>query len=60
MILAETSLDKGINSAVPIALQIEVGNGSWDSSLIRPEKKGDATTKDLVNFDLVIVWEQLE
>ena len=60
LILAETSLDKGINSAVPIALQIEVGNGSWDSSLIRPEKKGDATTKDLVNFDLVIVWEQLE
>lgn len=60
LVLLETSMDAGINNAVPLALQIEVGDGSWESSLIQPEEsKGDRNT-DMVTFDLVIVWENLE
>jgi hypothetical protein len=41
--------------AVPLALQIEVGNGSWESSLVTPkQQEGDA--KDWVTFDLLITW----
>jgi len=43
--------------AVPLALQIEVGNGSWQSSLVQPQQTtGDE--EDWVTFDLVLTWEQ--
>ena len=38
--------------AIPIALQVQVGNGSWESSLIPQQKDDD----DFVSFDLVIAW----
>jgi hypothetical protein len=42
--------------AVPLALQIQLGAGLWDSSLIQPVSTGDAPeTEDWVSFDLVIV-----
>lgn len=60
LVLLETAMHSGVNNAVPLALQIEVGDGSWESSLIQPEaSKGDGTT-DMVTFDLVIVWENLD
>lgn len=36
--------------AIPIALEVEVGNGSWESSLI-PQQQNE---NDFVSFDLVI------
>lgn len=51
---------KGVSTAVPLKLQIEVGNGSWESSLVQPELKGDSSgddAKDMVSFSLVIVWD---
>lgn len=58
LVLLETALEQGLNCAVPLALQIEVGDGSWESSLIQPERAEG--TKDIVTFDLVIVWENLD
>ena len=49
---------KGVNSAIAFDLQIEVGNGSWESSLVQPELNADsADAKDMVSFSLVIVWD---
>jgi len=43
--------------AVPLALQIEIGNGSWESSLIKPAStdKKESNEVDRVTFDLVLV-----
>ena len=40
--------------AIPLSLQIEVGNGSWESSLI--QAKTESAEKDLVSFDVVLTW----
>jgi len=42
------------SNAVALALQVDLGNGSWESSLIptQPENKDDKVT-----FDLVIAWK---
>ena len=56
--LSEVSVkeDDDVVPAIPIQLQVELGNGSWESSsLIVPKDHGDG--KDFVNFDLVIAWE---
>lgn len=58
-IVMETPLQDGYSSAVALSLQIEVGNGSWESSLIQPEKQ-EGDKKDMVNFDLVLVWDTKE
>ena len=39
--------------AVPISLQVQVGDGSWESSLIRKQTDGDEP--DFCNFDVVLV-----
>jgi hypothetical protein len=50
-----TAASAAISPAVGLALQIEVGNGSWQSSLVQPkQQEGDA--KDWVTFDLLITW----
>jgi hypothetical protein len=59
LILLETAQDPDVTCAVPLALQIEVGDGSWESSLIQPEPKGNGE-KDMVTFDLVITWGKKE
>ena len=59
LIVMETPVGAGFSSALPVAIQIEVGGGSWDSSLIQPEKQ-DGDKKDMVNFDLVLVWDSKE
>jgi hypothetical protein len=58
LVVLEGNLAQGVNSAVPLSMDIEVGNGSWDSSLVRPEQIEQAK-KDMVSFDLVIAWESL-
>lgn len=59
LIVMETPVDVGFSSAIALSLQIEVGGGSWESSLIQPEKQ-DGDKKDMVNFDLVLVWDSKE
>ena len=58
LVVLEGSPAKGMDSAVPLSMDIEVGNGSWDSSLVRPEPKDGGET-DMVSFHLVIAWENL-
>jgi hypothetical protein len=41
--------------AVPIALQIQVGDGSWESWLI-PQKKTD-DGPDFVTFHVLVAWK---
>ena len=41
---------EGQQPAIPLALEVEVGNGSWESSLI-PQQQNE---NDFVAFDLVI------
>jgi hypothetical protein len=53
--LKETgNTESNSNMALPLALQIEVGDGSWETSLIPVDPLGDDTT-NTVSFDLVIV-----
>eukprot|EP00522_Entomoneis_paludosa_P006590 CAMPEP_0172454702 /NCGR_PEP_ID=MMETSP1065-20121228/11615_1 /TAXON_ID=265537 /ORGANISM="Amphiprora paludosa, Strain CCMP125" /LENGTH=533 /DNA_ID=CAMNT_0013207081 /DNA_START=31 /DNA_END=1632 /DNA_ORIENTATION=- len=49
-----SSSSSTLQMAVPLALELEAGNGSWESSLIPKETKDDAD--DWVAFDLVITW----
>lgn len=59
LVLMEPPTRPNIHCAVPLALQIHVGDGSWESSLIQSHRlEGDSA--DLVSFDLVIIWEKLE
>lgn len=39
---------------IPIRMQVELGNGSWESSLIEQET---STETDWVEFDLLLTWE---
>ena len=62
LVLAETKSAEGaaggVYTAIPLALKIKVGDGSWESSLIQPEKLGEGESHDLVTFDLVIAWNK--
>jgi hypothetical protein len=42
-------------SALALQLQVAVGEGLWESSLIQP--KEDSEESDWVGFDLVLTWE---
>lgn len=46
----------GVAPAIPVQLQVELGNGSWESSLI---KAIDDTSsgKDWVTFDFLVAWK---
>jgi hypothetical protein len=43
------------NPGIPIQLQVELGNGSWESSLIQ-QTTSDGEGMDWVNFDLLLTW----
>jgi hypothetical protein len=49
--LPESSNDR---PALPFRLQVELGDGSWESSLIPPQSGKE---KDWIEFDLVLTWE---
>ena len=56
VVVAVAAPDEPVSSAIPMSLQIEVGNGSWESSLIPPQVNDDeASAPDMVKFNLVIV-----
>ena len=58
LVVLEGNLAQGVDSAVSLSMDVEVGNGSWDSSLVHPEQL-EQDKKDMVSFDLVIAWENL-
>jgi hypothetical protein len=60
LVLLETTTENGLHSAVPLALQIEVGEGSWESSLVQPEPVEGEGVKDIATFDLVLAWDNMQ
>ncbi|GAX21244.1 hypothetical protein FisN_1Lh072 [Fistulifera solaris] len=40
--------------AIPLRMQVELGNGSWESSLIQQDTSKET---DWVDFDVVLTWE---
>ena len=55
LVVLEAVAENWMHIAIPLALQIEVGGGSWESSLVQPEPaRGEV---DLVTFDLVVAWK---
>lgn len=56
LVVLESSIDRSAHSAIPITMEIQVGEGSWESSLVQPRGNGN---QDFVSFDLVVVWEKL-
>lgn len=40
--------------AVPLQMQVELGNGSWESSLIEQDTSKET---DWVEFDVILTWE---
>ena len=59
LVVLESSTDGGGHSAVPITMEVQVGDGSWESSLVQPRDTGSTDGKDFVSFDLVIIWDKL-
>lgn len=59
LIVLESITDHGVHSAVPINLELQVGDGSWESSLVQPQADVSHHSKDFVSFDLVIIWDKL-
>ena len=58
LVVAEVASSAGgtAYTAIPLALQIKVGDGSWESSLIQPEPVKEGEEHDMVAFDIVIAW----
>jgi hypothetical protein len=55
---AENTFDsKFKHNAIPLSLQVQVGEGSWDSSLIQSRFTEDGG-KDFVSFEFVLAWHQ--
>ena len=46
---------KNNHLAIPLSIQIEVGNGSWEASLIKRKDVSEESQKDLVDLDLVVL-----
>jgi hypothetical protein len=52
LVTAGLEVADGSRPGLPISIEVELGNGSWESSLI-PQKNPE---NDFVAFDLVIAW----
>jgi len=59
LVVLESENDPNVHSAVPITMDLQVGDGSWESSLVQPRDDGDQDSKDFVSFDLVIIWKKI-
>eukprot|EP00536_Pseudo-nitzschia_multiseries_P013121 jgi/Psemu1/210666/e_gw1.542.6.1 len=55
LIVMETCDDSNAHAAVPITMQLQVGGGSWESSLVQSQDDGNG---DFVSFDLVVIWDK--
>ena len=47
------------NVAVPLALEIELGAGSWETSLIPPKDELSHGELDMVSLDLLLVIDPM-
>lgn len=56
LVVMEPNTDSNAHAAVPISMQLQVGGGSWESSLVKSLDDGSG---DFVSFDLVIIWDKL-
>jgi hypothetical protein len=54
LVVLEAHADASMASAVPLALEVDLGHGSWESSLIPTID----VAKDIVVFDLFLVWKE--
>ena len=59
LVVLESATDSNVHSAVPITMELQVGDGSWESSLVQPRDFGSNDSKDFVSFDLTIIWERI-
>ena len=59
LVVLESLTDRSVHSAVPITMELQVGDGSWESSLVRARDDGSDESKDFVSFDLVIIWDEI-
>lgn len=61
LVLVEPALTRDdVFCAVPLSLQIQVGDGSWDSSLVQTQQLEEGDPDDFISFDVVICWEQFD
>jgi hypothetical protein len=60
IVMEQDMKQKKVHCAIPIALQIQVGGGSWESSLVQSQQLEDGDPQDFVSFDLVILWERYD
>jgi len=60
LVIAEPSTDPGVHSAIPLAMELQVGDGSWESSLVQFQVNKSGECKDFVSFDLVLIWNMLD
>lgn len=51
---AKAAVSLSEHSAISLRMQVELGNGSWESSLIEQDTSKDT---DWVEFDLILTWE---
>jgi hypothetical protein len=59
LVVLESLTDLSVHSAVPITMELQVGDGSWESSLVQAQNDGSDDSKDFVSFDLVIIWDKI-
>eukprot|EP00535_Pseudo-nitzschia_heimii_P002195 CAMPEP_0197185232 /NCGR_PEP_ID=MMETSP1423-20130617/11485_1 /TAXON_ID=476441 /ORGANISM="Pseudo-nitzschia heimii, Strain UNC1101" /LENGTH=533 /DNA_ID=CAMNT_0042636241 /DNA_START=140 /DNA_END=1741 /DNA_ORIENTATION=+ len=59
LVVLESPTGSSVHSAVPITMELQVGDGYWESSLVQPENDGIHDIKDFVAFDLVIIWDRI-
>jgi len=60
LVVVEPSTDPGVHSAMPLAMEVQVGDGSWESSLVQFQVSKSEECKDFVSFDLVLIWDMLD
>lgn len=51
-----TSESSSRTIGVPLSLQVEIGNGSWETSLVQAQTTEE---QDFANFDIIIVWKSM-
>ena len=58
VVVLETASDEAPHVAIPLSLEIQVGNGSWESSLVQPRSTEESSGEqgDAVTFDFVIAF----
>ena len=59
LVVLESPNAFSVHTAVPITMELQVGDGYWESSLVHPENDGTHDIKDFVAFDLVIIWDRI-